>query len=93
MLFGRDPEWCIDGRAGNRIVMTNVNHWAFHSACRRGNMMGLEKHLRTNGLTQVKPPDEALEVLQGMLRENPSERLSTGEILNHPWLAYNEDES
>lgn len=33
----------------------------------------------------------ALDLLQKMLRENPSERLSLNEILNHPWVVYDED--
>lgn len=35
----------------------------------------------------------AADLLQKMLREHPSERLSLSEILNHPWVVYDDDDA
>lgn len=46
----------------------------------------------TEGLTQllsdwsVTLSDDAVELLQGMLKVNARERLTTEEIRNHPWF-------
>ncbi len=75
MLLRRAPEWSSGG-------MTNTFHPSFQYVCCQE---GLARILSHNGITDI--PDEAVEVLQGMLREDPNRRLSTEQILNHRWLA------
>ncbi len=83
LLLGELPDWSrvlVDNTM--RPMQTNVLHPQFRSVCREG---GLAMILNDNGITHI--PDEAVEVLQGMLRANPNQRLSTEQILNHRWLA------
>lgn len=78
MFFGQPPMWSM---SNSELVRTNVIHRAFLLVCRQGR---LADFVHRNGITHI--PDEALEVLQGMLWEDPNRRLSTEQILNHPWL-------
>merc|ERR1719330_205785 len=80
MFFGQPPMWSIMANGG--LVRTNVSHPAFQFVCRQGRLAAL---LRGNNITTI--PAEAVEVLQGMLLEDPRRRLSTEQILSHPWLA------
>lgn len=83
MLFGYAPEWsvCIDedDETRARYTITNTAHPWFQLICRHGN---LRKILKENG----KDYSAAHDLLQQMLWEDPNDRYSTVEILQHCWF-------
>jgi len=77
MLLRQLPHWSV---SNGECCLTNVNDPSFQLFIRQGMLATWIR--RSNAAI----PDEVLEVLQGMLQEDPTRRLSTEEILNHPWL-------
>ena len=83
MIFHKFPPWNrkVDPQRGQiATVATDVNDRTFHIVCRHGRLGEL---LSKNG---INAPEDFVDLLQNILRENPRHRLTTEAILNHPWL-------
>jgi len=88
MLYGDLPPWC--NRNGVPAPHMAYHERYFQWICRHEQLQLALNHLCLDdfGLIywNVDRSPEALDLLQGMLRENPVDRLTSTQILEHPWL-------
>ena len=82
MLFCEAPPWCeIHDPIHDKWIVgrTNVSHETFQLICKE---QRLKEIIESSGIDYTS----AYDLLQRMLVENPKERASTDEILQHPWI-------
>ncbi len=82
MLYGIPPEWSVyehlDGSTS--LGQTNIFHLAFQAICKRGQF---QAYIEGNNFEYLPVHD----LLQNMFRDDPQQRWSTEQILDHPWLS------